>query len=181
MTNFTVLSGTVRRINEADLALVLTWRNHASIRAFMYSQHEISAQEHASWFERANGDPSRHLLVYEELGELCGFVSFTATAPGREAVWGFYAAPGAPKGVGRRMGKAALEYAFGPAGFHKISGEALAHNEKSICFHLSLGFQHEGVRRIQFFDSGEYHDVVCFGLLDSTWLHQIKHSTSQRV
>jgi UDP-4-amino-4,6-dideoxy-N-acetyl-beta-L-altrosamine N-acetyltransferase len=164
-----------------DLALVLAWRNHESVRAFMYTQHEISPQEHASWFECSSHDPSRHLLIYEEQGAPCGFVNFTVSDASRNAVWGFYAAPEAPRGAGRRMGQAALGYAFGPSGFHKISGEALAHNEKSIRFHLSLGFQQEGVLRDHFFDSGQYHDVVCLGLLASEWRHQPGNPTLQRA
>lgn len=166
---------------EADLALVLSWRNHARVRAVMYTQHEISPQEHARWFERSNTDPRRHLLIYEEQGVPCGFVNFTASESSRNAVWGFYAASESPRGAGRRMGQAALNYAFGPSGFHKISGEALAHNEKSIRFHLSLGFQQEGVLRRHFFDSGQYHDVVCLGLLASEWSRQFENFTSQRA
>jgi UDP-4-amino-4,6-dideoxy-N-acetyl-beta-L-altrosamine N-acetyltransferase len=167
-------------MTDADRALVLAWRNHESVRAFMYTQHEISSQEHARWFERCCNDPGRHLLVYEEQGTPCGFVNFTVSDDSRNAVWGFYAAPHAPKGAGRRMGQTALGYAFGPSGFHKISGEALAHNEKSIRFHLSLGFHQEGVLRDHFFDSGQYYDVVCLGLLSSEWLRQPKNFTSQR-
>ncbi len=181
MPESAALPGTVRRMTDADLALVLSWRNHARVRAVMYTQHEISPQEHARWFERSNADPSSHLLVYEEQGVPSGFVNFTASDPGRNAVWGFYAAPEALRGTGRRMGHAALGYGFGSYGFHKISGEALAHNKKSIRFHLSLGFQQEGVLRDHFFDSGQYHDVVCLGLLASEWRRQPENSTSKHA
>ena len=181
MPEYAELAGTVRRMTDADLALVLSWRNHQSVRAFMYNQHKISSQEHALWFERSSSDPSRHLLIYEEQGTPCGFVHLTVSDSSRNAFWGFYAAPEASRGVGRRMGQVALAYAFGSSGFHKISGEALAHNEKSIRFHLSLGFQQEGVLREHYFDNGNYHDVVCLGLLSSEWLRQPKNFTSQRL
>lgn len=179
MTEIAVPPSTMRLMRAADLALVLSWRNHASVRAFMYTQHEIAPEEHARWFERSCRDPNRHLLVYEEQGSPCGFVNFTVSEASHNAVWGFYAAPEAPRGAGQRMGRAALGYAFGPSGFHKISGEVLAQNEKSIRFHLSLGFQHEGVLRDHFFDGVHHHDVVCLGLLASEWRPQSENSTLQ--
>lgn len=161
--------GVVRRMIDKDLPLVLGWRNHAKIRNFMYTQHEISEQEHSGWFERSRHDPNIHLLIYEEQCAPCGFVNFSVSEPSRNAVWGFYSAPEAPKGVGQRMGQAALSYAFKTSGFHKVSGEALANNDKSILFHLSLGFKEEGLLRDHFFNSGNYKDVVCLGLLASDW------------
>jgi UDP-4-amino-4,6-dideoxy-N-acetyl-beta-L-altrosamine N-acetyltransferase len=52
---------------------------------------------------------------------------------------------------------------------HKLCGQALAFNERSIRFHQNLGFRREGVLRQQHFDGEQYHDVVCFGLLASEW------------
>ena len=85
------------------------------------------------------------------------------------ADWGFYAAPDAPKGTGRQLGKAVQYYVFVQAGLHKLCGQALVYNERSIRFHQSLGFQQEGILREQHFDGQNYHDVVCFGLLASEW------------
>lgn len=173
------LPGLIRRMTEADLDMVLRWRNHPDVRAFMYTQHEIAPQEHAEWYERARVDERRYLLVYEEGGVPCGFVNFSEMPAGRNSIWGFYAAPSAPWGAGRRMGRAAVAYGFDKAGFHKISGEALAHNEKSIRFHLSLGFQQEGVLRDHFFDNGKYQDVVCFGLLSAEWRREQESPSSE--
>ena len=174
-------SGLIRRMSVVDLERVLGWRNHPSVRAFMYTQHEIAPQEHVRWFERASVEARRHLLIYEEEGVPCGFVNFTETNAGRNSAWGFYAAPEAPRGAGRRMGRAGLAYGFDHIGFHKISGEALAHNEKSIRFHLTLGFAQEGVLRDHFFDSGQYQDVVCFGLLVADWRRRQKNPTPNRA
>lgn len=153
-----------------DLELVLSWRNHAEVRRYMYTQHEITLKEHTEWFERATLDTSRHLLVFELNETPVGFVNIREIAPGGIADWGFYAAPEAPRGTGQKLGKAALQYAFCQAGLHKICGQAIAFNQRSIKFHLSQGFQQEGILRNQHFDGKQYHDVVCFGLLatDST-------------
>lgn len=158
----------VRPMTREDVERVLGWRNHAEVRRYMYTQHEISLEEHSRWFERASQDPNRHLLVFEIDGVPSGFINFDQAAGGI-AQWGFYAAPDSPKGVGRQLGVAALEYAFSSLRLHKICGQALIYNERSIKFHLNLGFKQEGVLREQHFDGQSYHDIVCFGLLAAEW------------
>lgn len=161
----------IRPMREGDLEQVLTWRNHPEVRRFMYTQHEISLDEHAHWFARMSQDPERNLLLFEIDTTPVGFINFHQIARGGIADWGFYTAPDAPKGTGRALGQAALKYAFEEIALRKLCAEALAFNECSIRFHLNLGFQLEGVLREQHFDGQQYHDVVCFGLLASEW-HQ---------
>ena len=159
----------VRPMVASDLERVLAWRNHPEVRRYMYTQHEITLEEHSRWFERATQDRSRHLLIFENDAAPLGFINIHQIATGGIADWGFYAAPDAPKGTGRQLGQAALQYAFQGAGLHKLCGQALGYNEKSIQFHLSLGFTQEGILRQQHFDGQHYHDVVCFGLLANEW------------
>lgn len=161
----------VRPMTEMDLEQVLSWRNHPDVRRYMYTQHEISREEHAGWFARASQDPERHLLMFEIDATPFGFINIHQIASGGIANWGFYAAPDAPEGTGRALGQAAMRYTFEAAGLHKLCGQVLAFNERSIQFHLNLGFQREGVLRQQHFDGQQYHDVVYFGLLASEW-HQ---------
>lgn len=152
-----------------DLARVLSWRNHEDVRRYMYTKHEITLDEHTRWFERASQDTNRHLLIFESNAVPLGFINIYQIVPGGIADWGFYVAPDAPKGTGRQLGQAALYYAFSQAGLHKICGQALAYNERSIKFHQGLGFLQEGIQREQHFDGQRYHDVVCFGLLACEW------------
>lgn len=155
----------VRLMTSDDLELVLAWRNHEKVRRYMYTQHEISFAEHMSWFERSSKDSNRHLLVFESNAVPLGFINLYLIAPGGVAEWGFYTAPDAPKGTGLPMCHAALKYAFNSLELHKVCGQAVAYNHRSIKFHRSLGFQQEGILREQHFDSRSHHDVVCFGLL----------------
>lgn len=159
----------VRSMVQADLEMVLEWRNHPDVRRYMYSQHEISLDEHRRWFEQSALNPARHLLVFELDGAPVGFVNFNRLNSYVVADWGFYVAPDAPKGSGRLLGRAALNHAFNELALHKVCGQALAYNERSINFHRRLGFQQEGILRDQHFDGEHYHYVVCFGLLRHEW------------
>lgn len=156
-------------MKQSDLQQVLAWRNAPDVRRFMYTQHEISLAEHMHWFEQASQDNKRHLLIFEQGGRAQGFINLHEMAEGGIADWGFYAAPDAPTGTGRQLGASALAYAFAQLGLHKVCGQVLAFNERSIQFHLRLGFQQEGILREQHFDGERYHAVVCFGLLAAEW------------
>src|SRR4051812_4272933 len=101
-------SGRLRTMTVDDLEQVLAWRNHPSIRRNMLTQDEILLDDHRRWFERAAQDPSRQLLLFEYEETALGFVHLTGSRPQSIADWGFYAAPDAPKGTGRKLGQAAL-------------------------------------------------------------------------
>ncbi|EDM47384.1 UDP-4-amino-4,6-dideoxy-N-acetyl-beta-L-altrosamine N-acetyltransferase [Marinobacter algicola] len=156
-------------MEETDLERVLQWRNHPDVRRYMYTTHEISLEEHKSWFARTRSNPSISLLIFEQCGEPCGFVSIVRSRSRKIADWGFYTAPDAPKGTGRKLGQCALEYGFNELALHKLCGQALGFNESSINFHKALWFTEEGRLREQHFDGIAYHDVVCFGLLANEW------------
>ncbi|AVD86525.1 MULTISPECIES: UDP-4-amino-4,6-dideoxy-N-acetyl-beta-L-altrosamine N-acetyltransferase [Pseudomonas] len=159
----------IRPMRFEDLDIVLTWRNHPEVRRYMYTQHEISMEEHARWFENSQKNQSRHLMIFELDEKPAGFVNLTEATKGHLADWGFYLAPDAPRGTGRLLGETALRYAFCQLGLHKVCGQALSFNERSIRFHLALGFQEEGALRDQHFDGAQYHDVIHFGLLQPEW------------
>lgn len=156
-------------MNERDLAQILSWRNHPNVRRYMYTNHEISFEEHTRWFARASQDVDRHILIFEIDSTPFGFINIHLIGRGGVADWGFYTAPDAPKGTGRTLGQAVLGYVFEAAGLHKLCAQVLAFNEHSIRFHLNLGFKQEGVLCQQHFDGLQYHDVLCFGLLANEW------------
>ena len=169
MLETNAITAQIRPMIHADLALVLAWRNHADVRRSMFNQHEITLEEHQRWFELTLPNPKKHLLIFEVNHQPLGFVNFNETDNGGIADWGFYAAPGAPKGSGRQLGRTALIHAFMQLKLHKVCGQALAYNERSIKFHQSQGFKQEGILCDQHFDGERYHNVICFGLLRHEW------------
>jgi len=163
----------IRVAQHADSEQMLIWRNRPEVRAFMYTQHEITLQEHLQWFERAQKDPTQRVCIIEEDGIPLGVVNFTGVGKDNVAKWGFYAAPNVAKGAGTKIGLTALEFAFNQLGLHKICGEALVFNEASVRMHLKLGFVQEGVLRKQQQINDNYHDVICFGLLRDEWIKKV--------
>lgn len=164
------MQGYLREMVEDDLSMVLQWRNHLDVRRYMYTQHEITMEEHTQWFARLSHDDRQSSLIFVIDDTPLGYVNFKQNSVSSVADWGFYLAPDAPKGTGRQLGTAALNYAFQQMILHKVCGQALGYNEKSKGFHLRLGFKREGILRQQYFDGEKYHDVECFGLLENEWI-----------
>lgn len=159
----------VRLVAKTDLALILSWRNHPDVRRLMFTQHQISWEEHLQWFSNACQDNSRCLLIVEESNKPIGYVQFTYVATDGVVNWGFYTDPDAAKGTGRKLGKAALNHAFDVLNLHKVCGQAIGSNVASIGFHRSLGFSQEGLLRDHQHIDGKYQDLYCFGLLSREW------------
>lgn len=162
---------TLEPLTEATVDLILPWRNAPEVRQQMYSRHEIAPDEHRTWFEHMQADPSQRWYLYRDArtGPV-GVVYFTDIAPeSATAMWGFYARPESPAGTGKRILYAALEHAFNNLGLHKLSGEVLATNSASARLHQQCGFTREGVFREQHFDGEAYVDIIRLGLLAREW------------
>lgn len=128
----------IRPVVPADLPVLLQWRNHPEIRAFLTTRHVISWKEHCRWFLRANGSEKHHILVFSDQNR-AGFVQFSIESAG-SCEWGFYIMPSAPKGLAMKLGTAAIEYAFSVLGVTSIKGRVDSKNLASKRFHEKLGF-----------------------------------------
>lgn len=159
----------LRRMNIDDLELVLSWRNHPEVSRYMYTQHMITMPEHERWFSSASKQEGRHLLIFEINGHSQGFVNLNETIRNRIADWGFYMAPDSAKGTGIFMGESLLAFAFDELGLHKVCGQVISKNLRSVKFHERLGFKKEGQLREHYFDGNGYQDIINFGILSKEW------------
>ncbi|QDX98144.1 UDP-4-amino-4,6-dideoxy-N-acetyl-beta-L-altrosamine N-acetyltransferase [Pectobacterium carotovorum subsp. carotovorum] len=163
-------SNELRLATEADVNAVWRWRNDPNIRKWMFNQNEIELEEHKEWFCNQLNNPDKIFLIYIHNGIDCGFVNFHKLNNADVWEWGFYLAPGSPKGIGICLGKCALQYAFEYTNVEKVFGEVLEYNARSIKLHKSLGFSNEGCLREHFLLNDELHNVLLFGLLKKEYI-----------
>lgn len=162
--------GSLRSMKDDDLAIVLDWRNHPSIRDNMYTQHEISPDEHRAWWDRVSGSPKFRFYIFERDGTPTGYVAFSEITPlACTAVWGFYTAPGASQGTGSQMTFLAMDEAFGPLGLRKLNAEAIGRNAASLGLHERFGFQREGLFRDHVMIGDTLGDVHRLALFSDDW------------
>ncbi len=161
-----------RPLRENDSGTVLTWRNTPDVAAHMYSDHAVSAAEHAGWLAEVLGDDGRRywiILLDEEPVGLANLVGIDRH--NRRADWGFYLGEATARGSG--VGRAALylviEQAFGTLGLHRLTCSALVGNEAAWGLYESMGFVGEGRLRDHVWKGGQFHDVLNFALLADEW------------
>lgn len=171
----------LREIEKYDLELILKWRNSERIRTNMFTDHIITMQEHAKWFERIKHDSNSLVLIFEKKTNPLGLVSFTGIdKKNSKCNWGFYLGEINLPGTGTIMGYLGLNYAFEKLKIRKVCGEVFAFNSASIKFFNKLGFIEEGRLRKHILKNGIFEDVVLFGLLKEEW-HKRKVELAEKV
>lgn len=136
----------------------------------MFTSHVIGPDEHLAWFERVRAGTTVKTFIHETLGVPDGVVNFTDIDAVRGvAFWGFYAAPGAPRGTGTALGIDALDQAFDRLCLVELKAKVLASNERSIRYHAKLGFRREDVLSEAHFDGAKRVDVLAYAMTRSEW------------
>src|SRR5262249_45133126 len=149
------------------------WRNSPEVSAFMYTDHEISPEEHARWFAGIAGDAKRDYRIIVVDGVPSGPANFydIDRVQGR-ASWAYYLADPSVrgKGVGGYVEFRMIERAFGEMGqgglgLRKLWCEVLVTNEPVLKLHQKFGFRQEALFRAHIVKAGTPVDVVGLGLL----------------
>lgn len=172
----------LRPMKEADLDVVLRWRNSDRIRVNMYTDRLITMEEHCRWYATIQHTRASDCSIFEIDGQRMGFINFTRFDPQNQSChWGFYVGePGAPRGSGTIMGYLGLEHCFENLRMRKCFGEAFDFNAASIAFHRKLGFREEGSLRKQIWKNGRYEDVLTFILSAEEWF-RIKNELRSKI
>lgn len=131
----------LHKLSKSDLGFLLAWRNHPDVSKYMYSQHEVTLEEHLAWFEKVSTSSLHHQFILKINNLPCGYMAFFEDKELNVANWGFYVAPNASKGVGLILGSLGISMGFEVLQFKAILGEVIEGNEVSKRFHERLGFR----------------------------------------
>lgn len=74
------------------------------------------------------------------------------------------------KGIMTEAVREVIHFGFQKMGLNRIEADASIYNVGSITLLQKVGFVQEGVQREQYFEDGNYHDLVLFALLKRDWL-----------
>jgi UDP-4-amino-4,6-dideoxy-N-acetyl-beta-L-altrosamine N-acetyltransferase len=160
----------LRPLAAEDRDNVRAWRNQPHVSAMMYTDHEISAEEHARWFGATLVDPAKRYFIIEADGEGAGLAGFTEM-DGQSASWAFYLASAETrgKGLGAETEFLMLSYAFETLGLETLRCEVLARNAAVIAMHEGFGFARTGVLTGRALKNGAPEDVVTLAMHAADW------------
>jgi UDP-4-amino-4,6-dideoxy-N-acetyl-beta-L-altrosamine N-acetyltransferase len=174
---------TLRPLDDGDKDRLYAWRNRPEVAAYMYTDHQISPEEHARWFAGLAGDARRAYWIIELDGRPVGPANFydIDKSQGR-ASWAYYLADPSVrgKGVGGYVEFLMIEQAFGPMGLRKLWCEVLVSNEAVWKLHQKFGFKEEALYRAHVVKAGVPQDVMGLGLLAEEW-PAVRPAMAQRL
>lgn len=148
---------------------MLVWRNEPDVARWMYTDHRITSDEHAAWFDRILASPDHRYWIVTWESTPAGVVYLIGRPDGHRAEWGIYLV--GARGTGAAAGAAflSLDHGFGELGVRRVTCEALAGNERALSLYERLGFRREGYLRAHVARRDGALDVVCLGLLAEEW------------
>jgi UDP-4-amino-4,6-dideoxy-N-acetyl-beta-L-altrosamine N-acetyltransferase len=173
----------LRDLAPGDSENLFTWRNLPDIRRWMYTDHEITQEEHDRWFAAASKDPSRRYWIVELDGRPVGLANLAdISLAHRKATWAYYLADAAVRGrgIGAYVEFLVIEHVFSELKLGKLWCEVLVDNKGVIKLHETFGFQREALFREHVVKGGEPQDVVGLGLLAPDWA-AIRETTRERL
>lgn len=162
----------LRPVREEDREMLRTWRNLPEVSRYMYTDHHISEEEHASWFERIMKDSTCQYWIVQKGRADVGMVCLTnIDERHRRADGALYLGETTlrGRGVGLSMLFLLMEQAFDYRRLHKLCCEEIAFNTGTIRMTKRFGFQVEGVLREHALKEGRFVDILCLGVLDKDW------------
>ncbi|MEJ0066666.1 MAG: UDP-4-amino-4,6-dideoxy-N-acetyl-beta-L-altrosamine N-acetyltransferase [Caulobacteraceae bacterium] len=81
----------LRRLEDEDRDRIFAWRNSPDVRAYMYTDHLITPQEHAAWFVGIEGDESRRYWIVTSDDTPVGLVNlYDIDRANQRCAWAYY-------------------------------------------------------------------------------------------
>ena len=162
----------LRALAADDKDRLLTWRNSPEVAAYMYTDHQIQADEHARWFAGIEGDARRAYWIIEMDGEPVGLANFyDIDRRNSRCAWAYYLAEPTVRGrgIGGYVELLMIDRAFGEFGLNKLWCEVLESNRGVVRMHQRFGFTEEARFRRHVLKNGVWEDVLGLGLLAEEW------------
>lgn len=162
----------LREMKPEDREMVRRWRNSPEVSRYMYTDHPITPEEHARWFESTLRDPAkRYWIIRHEDGD-AGVACLYDVDPLKLCCrWAFYLAD--PRLRGRGLGAlvefAVLEHVFSRLRLEELRCEVLASNRAVLALHEKFGFRREGRLPAHVIKDGQPVDVVCLAITRDEW------------
>ena len=133
LKNFTELS-------QEEKEMVLQWRNHDTVRRWMYQKDPIALEDHLSYIDSLEHREDRCYFLVKKGDLPIGVIDFTSiNKEQKSAEIGLYAAP-TLKGVGKDLMRAIIEYGSKQMGLQRLLANVYKNNERAIKLYKTYGF-----------------------------------------
>lgn len=157
------MSNNINLINFTDLTLeekkmVLLWRNHPTIKQWMYNSDDILLENHLNFIESLKGCTDKLYFLVKRGDDYIGVIDFTnIDKESKSSEFGLYANIEL-KGMGKVLLNSICEYGFHTLNINKLIAEVFTENEKAINLYKKFNFK-ETTKKIV-----NNREVICMEL-----------------
>ncbi len=134
----------IELINFIDLTyeekkLVLSWRNHPTIKKWMYNNNAIELEQHLNFIKLLRNTQEKKYFVVKQDDNYIGVIDF-CNITDDSLIMGLYKNP-KMTGVGKILLDTIIEYSFEIFKVKNIVSEVFESNEKAYELYKSIGFK----------------------------------------
>lgn len=134
----------IKLINFIDLSLeekkmILEWRNCPNIKKYMYTQDNISLENHLKFIENLKNSKNKLYFLVKKDDKFIGVIDFNNIKKNESLEIGIYANPNL-KGYGKILLETIINFSFNILKVKKIFAEVFFENEKAYNLYKHYNF-----------------------------------------
>ena len=174
----------LRKIKKSDLKEILEWRNSPEVRKVMFTDHQITENEHIDWWKKNQADTQKEGLIFCFDNVNLGVVNyFDIDQKKKTCHWGFYLSNNISENINtlevwQLIEKEAIEYAFQDLKCQKLICESFAFNTSVIEMHKRFGFlESDAIIKLK---DGERHEVVVTEITADRYYDLAKENNNEK-
>lgn len=159
---------TLRALQDNDLELLRSWRNHPDLFPLHCSSMLVSQIEQRRWYDHyGSRNETVVFMIEDEEQTAIGYTILkNLDHKNGQAEIGLHIAPERQgKGYGKDAFKTLIRYCFEELNLNRVYLQVFSFNQRAARMYEALGFQHEGRLRECYFSQNAYHDILIMGLL----------------
>ncbi len=119
--------------------MILKWRNHTSVRQWMFHTEPISMHNHFQFIDSLQNTQKKRYFLVEKNRKYIGVIDFTDIKKS-QCFFGLYSNPSL-KGVGDTLMQTIIDYAFTTLGVQSLKAEVIQKNTKALNLYLRYNFK----------------------------------------
>ena len=161
------MNNTIKMINFTDLThsekyKVLEWRNHPEIKQWMYTQEDISLENHLQFIESLKDTNDKLYFLVKKDNDYLGVVDFYNIDYEKQVCeFGLYANPNSKvPGVGRLLEKVCIDFVFDTLRLKKLKLEVFSNNLQVRNLHKKFNFKEIDKKTVN------QTEVICMELIN---------------
>ena len=162
----------LRAICEEDAALIVRWRNRADVKRNLYTQDDLTIEEHLGWYRGKvlTGQCAQFIIIAQGMPVGTAFLK-SIDSRSHKAEFGIFIGEASARGqgFGGEAARLILSYGFRALGLNRIYLTVFSDNFAAIASYRYAGFMVEGVLRQDFRRNDAYIDVTIMSILREDW------------